>query len=596
MMQNDEPIRSVVLDVLEKIEEVYKENREITGLKTGFNELDNILLGLQPGSYNLIGARPSMGKTALALNIAMNVATEEEKKVIYFSLEMSKEQVEKRLFVMNAEKNNTLLHDNLIIDDTPGISICELRKKCHEYSLKQGSDLIIIDYLQLMSDEADKQKEYQGRVRELVDISMGIKEIAKELQVSVIVLTMLPRNVERREDVRPQLGDLREACMGTTEQDSDVVLFIYRDDYYNKKSIKQNIAEIIVAKNRYGERNKVINLKWDKKNLRFQEHKESKMNKSNIWLDGIMGVVVGDALGVPVEFKERQELRNDPVETMRGYGSFNLPAGSWSDDTSMTLATLDSLKNGFNRHDIMRNFVSWIRQAEYTPFGNVFDVGNICYRAIAKYELLGDIEHCGCDKDYENGNGSLMRILPACLYFYQKQKEEGMSDEEALEHIHAVSALTHAHIRSLIACGLYYFMIKNILDNEGTLMERLQIGVNAGFCFYKSVDSDADELNHFKRIRDLKEFSVIPEDDIRSTGYVVDTLEAAVWCLINTDSYKTCTLKAVNLGDDTDTVSAIAGGLAGLYYGYRNIPKEWLETIQKREWIEEMCNDKYCTN
>ncbi len=594
MMRNYEPIRQVVMNALEKIEEASRQNGRITGLKTGFDDLDNILSGLQPGSYNLIGARPSMGKTALALNIAMNVAIEEKKKVIFFSLEMSKEQVEKRLFVMNAEKNNTLLYDNLIIDDTPGISICELRKKCHEYSLKKGLDLIIIDYLQLMSGETDNQKKYQGRVRELADISMGINEIAKELQVPVIVLTQLPRDVERRDDFRPQLGYLRE--YGTTEQDSDVVLFIYRDDYYNKKSIKQNIAEIIVAKNRYGERNKVINLKWDKEYLRFQNYKESEMNKSNIWLDGIMGVVVGDALGVPVEFKERQELRNDPVETMRGYGSFNLPAGSWSDDTSMTLATLDSLKNGFNRHDIMRNFIQWIRQAEYTPFGNVFDVGNICYRAIAKYELLGDIEHCGCDKDYENGNGSLMRILSACLYFYQKQKEEGMSDEEAIKHIHSVSALTHAHIRSLIACGLYYFMIKSILDNEGTLMERLQIGVNAGFYFYKSVDTDADELNHFKRIRDLKEFSVIPEDDIRSTGYVLDTLEAAVWCLINTDSYKTCTLKAVNLGDDTDTVSAITGGLAGLYYGYRNIPKEWLNTIQKREWIEGMCDAKYCTN
>lgn len=556
-------------------------------MKTGFNDLDNILLGLQPGSYNLIGARPSMGKTALALNIAMNVALEEKKKVIYFSLDMSKEQVEQRLFVMSEETNNTLLHDNVIVDDTPGISISELRQKCHEYSLKQGLNLIIIDYLQLMSGEKDNQKEYRGRNWEISEISMGIKEIAKELQIPVVVLTQLPREVERRSDFRPRLGDLREC--GSIEQDSDVVLYIYRDDYYNKKSIRENMAEIIVAKNRYGERNKVIILKWDKKNLRFQDHKERKMNKSNIWLNGIMGVVVGDALGVPVEFKERQELRNDPVETMRGYGSFNLPAGSWSDDTSMTLATLDSLRKGFNRHDIMRKFISWIRQAEYTPFGNVFDMGNICYRAIAKYELLGDIDHCGCDKDYENGNGSLMRILPACLYFYQKQKGEGMPDEEAIEHIHAVSALTHAHIRSLIACGLYYFMIKSILDNEGTLMERLQMGVQAAFSFYKSIDTDADELNHFKRITDLKEFSVIPEDDIRSTGYVVDTLEAAVWCLINTDSYKTCTLKAVNLGDDTDTVSAIAGGLAGLYYGYRNIPKEWLETIQKREWIEGMC-------
>lgn len=272
-------------------------------MKTGFNDLDNILLGLQPGSYNLIGARPSMGKTALALNIAMNVALEEKKKVIYFSLDMSKEQVEQRLFVMSEETNNTLLHDNVIVDDTPGISISELRQKCHEYSLKQGLNLIIIDYLQLMSGEKDNQKEYRGRNWEISEISMGIKEIAKELQIPVVVLTQLPREVERRSDFRPRLGDLREC--GSIEQDSDVVLYIYRDDYYNKKSIRENMAEIIVAKNRYGERNKVIILKWDKKNLRFQDHKERKMNKSNIWLNGIMGVVVGDALGVPVEFKER---------------------------------------------------------------------------------------------------------------------------------------------------------------------------------------------------------------------------------------------------------------------------------------------------
>ena len=339
-MKNYEPIRQVVLDTLSKIEEASRQNGRITGLKTGFDDLDHILSGLQPGSYNLIGARPAMGKTALALSIAMNVALEEKKRVIYFSLEMSKEQVEQRLFVMNEETNNTLLRDNVIVDDTPGISIGELHNKCYKYSKSKGLDLIIIDYLQLMSGQADKQMEYQGRVRELVDISMGIKEIAKELQVPVVVLTQLPREVERRDNFRPQLGDLRG--YGTTEQDSDVVLYIYRDDYYNKKSIKQNIAEIIVAKNRYGERNKVINLKWDKKYLRFQNYKESEMNKSNIWLDGIMGVAVGDALGVPVEFKERQELRNDPVETMRGYGSFDLPAGSWSDDTSMTLATLDS--------------------------------------------------------------------------------------------------------------------------------------------------------------------------------------------------------------------------------------------------------------
>ena len=311
--------------------------------------------------------------------------------------------------------------------------------------------------------------------------------------------------------------------------------------------------------------------------------------ENNIWLDGIMGVVVGDALGVPVEFKNRQELMADPVVNMRGYGSFNLPAGSWSDDTSMTLATLDSLKQGFDLHDIMKNFVKWIRQAEYTPFGSVFDVGNICYRGIKNYELNGDINRCGSDKYYENGNGSLMRILPVCLFFYQKQNKDAISDEEVIHKIHAVSALTHAHARSLVACGIYHFMIKSILDNNGTLIERLQTGVDAAFEFYKNTNMDAEELEYYNRIRNLGQFVFEAEENIKSSGYVVDSLEAAVWCLINTDSYEACTLKAVNLGEDTDTVSAIAGGLAGLYYGYENIPKEWLAVIQKREWIEEMC-------
>ena len=313
------------------------------------------------------------------------------------------------------------------------------------------------------------------------------------------------------------------------------------------------------------------------------------MKKQNNWLDGIMGVVVGDALGVPVEFVQREKLKANPVEEMLGYGSFNLPKGSWSDDSSMTLATLDSLKNGYDLHDIMKKFVSWIREAEYTPFGQVFDVGNICHRAISRYQLLGDIEHCGGDKVDENGNGSLMRIIPICLYVYEKQKDEGMSDEEAIKHIHEVSALTHAHVRSLIACGLYYFIVKSILDNSGSLMECLQVGVDAGFKFYEARNYSEKELDYYKRIRTLEKFSAVLETDIRSSGYVVDSLEAALWCLLNTDTYKTCALRAVNLGDDTDTVAAIAGGLAGLFYGYSGIPEEWLETIQKREWIEKMC-------
>ncbi|WP_455716378.1 ADP-ribosylglycohydrolase family protein [Anaerosporobacter sp.] len=313
------------------------------------------------------------------------------------------------------------------------------------------------------------------------------------------------------------------------------------------------------------------------------------MNKRNIWLDCIMGVVVGDALGVPVEFSEREELATGPVENMVGYGTFNLPKGSWSDDSSMTLATLDSLKNGFELTDIMNKFVLWLNDGRYTPFGETFDVGNTCCQAILRYIATKDVQTCGGKNENDNGNGSLMRIMPVCLYFYEKQKIDNLNDVEVIEKIHAVSALTHAHQRSKIACGLYYFMIKSILDNQGTLMERLQIGLDAGFGYYEKDVSNLAELYQYRRIRDLNEFIDTEESDIKSSGYVVDTLEAALWCIVNTDTYTDCELKAVNLGHDTDTVAAIAGGLAGLYYGYDEILEEWLEVIQRREWIEEMC-------
>lgn len=163
------------------------------------------------------------------------------------------------------------------------------------------------------------------------------------------------------------------------------------------------------------------------------------------------------------------------------------------------------------------------------------------------------------------------------------------SDRDAIAAIHSVGSLTHAHIRSNIACGLYFFMVKRILIGEGSLQERMQEGLTEGFTFYESYLADKENLHYYDRLRDLDSFKSLPTDKIRSTGYVVDSLEAAVWSLIITDSFGRALLKAVNLGDDTDTVGAIAGGLAGLYYGYDSIPKDWLSAIKRREWIEEIC-------
>ncbi len=312
---------------------------------------------------------------------------------------------------------------------------------------------------------------------------------------------------------------------------------------------------------------------------------------ANIWINGIMGLVVGDALGMPVQFVDRNELKKHPVETMEGYGTYNMPPGTWSDDSSMAIATLVSLleKQGIDYQDIMERFVSWTTKGEYTPAGVAFDQGRTCMEAIGRYAMTKDYKTCGKTGEWANGNGALMRIMPMCLYAYEKVKCEVWSVEEAVECIHQVAALTHNHLRSNMACGIYYFMICNILDGEGSLQERLQKGVDEAVKFYRGNIADYVELTHYGRLFHLDEFAEVPEEDIQSSGYVVDSLEAAVWSLITTESFESALLKAVNLGDDSDTVGAIAGGLAALYYGYETIPEAWLSSIIKRDWIEELC-------
>lgn len=313
----------------------------------------------------------------------------------------------------------------------------------------------------------------------------------------------------------------------------------------------------------------------------------------NKWLDGIFGVVVGDALGCPVEFEERWELKENPVVNMRGYGTFHLPAGSWTDDSSMTLALLDSLgeKKSVVLPDIMNKFTAWLNHGDYTPYGDTFDVGRGTAQAIYRYMRDKDVTACGGKTAHDNGNGSLMRIMPACLFCYEQEKAGRMDRRASIDTVHAVSSLTHAHLRSEIACGLYCFMAACILDDEGntSLIDLLQQGMTDGWAFYTRTDTDPAELAYYSHLLDLRYFAAVAESEIRSTGYVVDTLEAAVWSLITTDSYASCTLKAVNLGLDTDTVAAIAGGLAGLYYGVEQIPDEWREVIARKEWIYNLC-------
>ena len=307
----------------------------------------------------------------------------------------------------------------------------------------------------------------------------------------------------------------------------------------------------------------------------------------NIWKDGVMGVVIGDALGCPVQFESREEVAAHPVTGMRGNGTFHLPVGSWTDDSSLTLALLESIRrlDAIDLQDIMDNFVKWLDNGEFTPYGYAYDIGRGTMQGIRKYKREKNPLQCGGGDEWNNGNGSLMRILPACLFCVEKK----LSDADAVRTIHQIGSLTHAHPRINIACGLYYFMVKAVLEEEGSLRERLQSGLSHGFSFYKREGADQENVAFYDRLRDLSVFAKTPDEAIRSSGYVVDALEAAVWSLINADAFDAVLLKAVNLGDDSDTVGAIAGGLAGLYYGYDAIPKDWLQAIQRREWIETLC-------
>lgn len=308
----------------------------------------------------------------------------------------------------------------------------------------------------------------------------------------------------------------------------------------------------------------------------------------SIWKSGIMGVVTGDALGCPVQFKSREQVARQPITGMRGYGTFNLPAGSWTDDSSLTLALLDSIRRtgGIDCADIMDNFVKWLDDGAFTPYGYAYDIGRTTMSAINAYKRHHRPDKSGDTNDRSIGNGSLMRIMPAALYCIEK----ALPADGAVDIIHRVGRLTHAHIRANIACGLYYFMTKAVLSGGGALTDRLQAGLDEGFAFYKARLYDHDDLEFYDRLCDLKVFAALPADKIHSGGYVVHTLEAAVWSLANADSFEAALLKAVNLGEDTDTVGAVAGGLAGLYYGYDGIPEDWLHALKMRDWIENMCD------
>jgi len=299
----------------------------------------------------------------------------------------------------------------------------------------------------------------------------------------------------------------------------------------------------------------------------------------------IIGHILGDAMGLPFQFKSRSWLSQHPVDSMVGYLAFNKPSGSFSDDASMSLALLDSLSHGYQREDIMDKFVAWLMEGKYTQEGQAFDMGQTTSHAILSYNQGISVDKCGGKSYYDNGNGSLMRILPLLFYLRDQYGNAFIEQPKAIQVIHEVSALTHGHPIALMACGLY-LSIANQLLNSVSKFDAVQTGLKLAFTYYDSDDTFLTYCLLYHRLRNLNEFIQLPIQTIKSSGYVVDTLEASLWCLLTTNTYQACIIKAVNLGDDTDTVAAIAGGLAGLFYGYDGLPPEWIKAIHHRELVD----------
>ena len=305
--------------------------------------------------------------------------------------------------------------------------------------------------------------------------------------------------------------------------------------------------------------------------------------KLDIIKSALFGVAVGDALGVPHEFSRPEDLRENPVKDMVGYGTYDLPPGTWSDDSSLIFCLAESLCSGFNTDHMGELFVKWHYQDYWTATGEVFDIGIGTRNALYKIKNGTKAELAGGQDEKDNGNGSLMRILPLVFAI------QNLPTEERFERTRQVSAITHGHIRAVMACFYYLEFAKQLIEGKSKfeIYKDLQTSIPS---FFEKAGIESTELAHFDRIFKAN-VADLPLSEIRSGGYVIETIEACIWCLLTTDSYKDAVLKAVNLGHDTDTTAAVTGGLAGLLYGFDGIPREWVRQLAKREEIEELARN-----
>lgn len=313
------------------------------------------------------------------------------------------------------------------------------------------------------------------------------------------------------------------------------------------------------------------------------------MKNRNWAKDVLLGISVGDALGVPVEFIPRKGLINEPVTGMRAMGTHKQPTGTWSDDSSLTFCLAEMLCQEYDLQDLAKRFINWKEHAYWTAHNQVFDIGIATSAAIFQLVKGTSPVLAGGQTEDSNGNGSLMRILP--LLFYIKD----MSIQQRFHLTKEVSSLTHGHIRSVIACFIYLEMALQILNGYDKWASYNHMKQLVNNFFKNNAICSQTEIDKFHRLlcNPIGNYEIAPiydygREEIHSTGYVLSTLEASFWCLFKTDNYKDAVLKAVNLGNDTDTVAAVTGGLAGLLYGHQTIPYEWLNVLARRNDIEDL--------
>lgn len=309
----------------------------------------------------------------------------------------------------------------------------------------------------------------------------------------------------------------------------------------------------------------------------------------NIALDILLGLSVGDALGVPYEFLSRSAMDRSPAKTMIGHGTHHQPAGTWSDDSSLAFCLAEMLAQEYDLNSLKNRFINWYDHAYWTAHNNVFDIGMATRAAISDLRVMPRPELAGGVDENSNGNGSLMRILPLALFL------RGQTIEDRFSITKNVSSLTHAHIRSVLGCFIYLEYALQITDGK-TKAGALQYlrKVIPDFCRSNQICTEKELLKYYRilalplasqtaqRIEDCERAAVI------SSGYVVSTLEASIWCIMTSGSYSEAVLKAVNLGDDTDTTGCVTGGLAALIWGHESIPEEWVATMARKDDIKDL--------